>query len=151
MEEEKSLKQEIGELKDLLVTTKNKDMKLPRKAKLSKARVTKGYISAAVVRDNKNIDFVTTELIDGSYKIDNDTYHYSDEDSIYFYKGKPFVFQPKKRLNPVNMLKGENQTYGQKVVMSRMIHDTIKPKNQLGMSWLIWVIVIGVGAYLLLK
>ena len=135
----------------MLANSKTKEIKLPRKARVSKRKVAKGGITVAVVRDNKNVDFLKTELINGTYKIDNDTFHFTDDDSIYLWKGNPIIFQPKKRNNPVNMLKGNNETYGQKVIMSRMITDTIKSKKDFAMGWIIWLVVIGVGAYLLLK
>ena len=120
---------------------KSKKFRIPFKGGVSNRKVKEGYISVVVIRDNKNIDFVKEPIIDGTYKL-NDTIHAVNEKDIFLYKGKPFVFQPKRTINPYNPLKEEHQTYGQKYIMSRMESDKLTLKKQLGWGMSIGVLII---------
>lgn len=145
---QKSLREEMKELKEIFEETekkksKERKFKIPRRARINKRKMKQGYVTIAVVRDNKNVDFIKEKLDNSTYKLDGDTYHVSDEESVYFHKGKPIVFQPKKRQNPVNLLKDNNETYGHKLIMARMLTDRIKPKGNYG-ALIIWVI-LGIG------
>ena len=154
MEQEKSLKDEIRELKEIVEYTKKdtkreKKFKLPFKAKLNKSQLSKGYVTIAVINDNKSLDFIREPIIDGTIKLE-DTFHAVEEFDIFSYKGKPFIFQPKSKLNPYNPLSGEHETYGQKYVMSRMEADKITGKKKIGLGISIGVlIIIGIIAYAL--
>ncbi len=156
--EERSLKDRLNELEDEVVRQKgNKQFKLPWKAKVGKKKVEKGWISVAVIHDNKNIEFQRTQIIDGTVKIASRggemTYHALDEKDIFFYKNKPFVFIPKRLINPYNPLKTEHQTYGQKYIMARMEGDKLTLKKSLGMGVgvIIVIAIIGFIAYQFLK
>lgn len=129
---------------------KVKKFKLPLKARVSKRKLKDGYITVMVGRDNKNVDFVKAKMEDGTYKLDGESYHTTDEDSILSYKGKPLIVQPKKGLNPINILKGNNETYGHKYIMAKMKTDLIKPKKG-GAKVLIWIVVIAIVGYVLMK
>ena len=147
MEQEKSLKDEIRELKGIVEDTKKeskreKKFKLPFKSRINKSQLAKGYITVAVINDNKTIDFIREPIIDGTIKL-IDTFHAVEDFDIFSYKGKPFVFQPKSKLNPYNPLEGEHETYGQKYVMARMEGDKITGKKKVGLGISIGVLIIG--------
>ncbi len=126
---------------------KPKKFRIPFKGKVSNRKVREGYISIVVIRDNKNIDFVKEPIVDGTFKL-NDTIHAIDEKDIFLYKGKPFVFQTKRTINPYNPLNEEHQTYGQKYIMSRMESDKLTLKRQLGWGMSIGVlIIVGIIGY----
>lgn len=153
MEEEKKSRLERLEKKldEVLEPKRKKDkkkFKLPRKAKLSKGRMKNGYVTVAIVRDNKNVDFEKVKLEDGVYILDGATYHTTDEDSIYFYKGKPIVFQSVKRRNPRNMLEGENETYGDRLIAAKLLSGRLKAKNKFG-GIIIWIILAVIAGYLI--
>lgn len=152
-QEEKSLKEEIKELKEIVKEDgkkKNKKFKLPFKARLGNRAVRTGYVTVAIIRENKNIDFTKEPIVDLTIKLDGDSFHALEEKDIFFYKNKPFVFQPKSKLNPYNPL-GKNETYGQKYIMARMEGDKIITKKKLGLGISIGaLIIIGVIAYALI-
>ncbi len=138
---------EIENILDELKKRKQKKFRIPFKARISKKRMREGYITIAIIRDNKNIDFVKEPIVDGTYKL-NDTIHAVDEKDIFFHKGKPFVFQPKRTINPYNPLAEEHQTYGQKYIMSRMESDKLTLKKQIGWGMSIGVLlIVGVIVY----
>jgi len=154
MEEEKSLKDEVREMREAFEAAarkKTKKFNLPMKARISRGRLNKGYITVAIINENRNIDFKREPIIDGTIKLD-DTFHaVTDLDDMLFYKGKPFIFQPKDKINPYNPLKENHETYGQKYVMARMEGDKITTKKKIGWGLTIGGLIIGgVIAYALL-
>ena len=142
MEEEISLKEKIDILFDQREEKKVKKFKVPRRGNPSKRKLKKGYMIVMRVDDNKNVDFEKQPIEDSTYRLKQGTYHSTEEKDIFLYKGKPLIIQPAKKLNPHNPLSGENETYGQKYIMARMLKDTIKMKKSSG-SIIIWIVVIG--------
>ena len=154
MIEEKSLKDEIRELKGIVEDTqkeskRERKFRLPFKARVSRSKLSKGYITVAIINDNKSLDFIKEPIIDGTIKL-SDTFHAVEDFDIFSYKGKPFVFQPKSKLNPYNPLEGQHETYGQKYVMARMEGDKITTKKKIGWGLSIGALVIvGIIVYAL--
>jgi hypothetical protein len=153
-EERKPLREEISELKEMISETskkkKKKPFRLPLKARLGNSKIKKGFVTVAIINDNMSIDFTKEAIIDGTIKL-NDTFHAVEDFDIFNYKGKPFVFQAKSKLNPYNPLEGKHQTYGQKYVMARMEGDKITAKKNLGWGVSIGVlIIVGIIAYALI-
>ena len=152
--EEKSLKDEIRELKGIVEDTKKegkreRKFKLPFKSRLNKSKLSRGYVTVAIINDNKTLDFIKEPIIDGTIKLE-DTFHAVEDFDIYSYKGKPFIFQPKSKLNPYNPLEGPHETYGQKYVMARMEGDKLTSKKKIGLGISIGVlIIIGIVVYAL--
>jgi len=161
MEENKSIKDELKEIKQALEDSnrdnkskKPRPFKLPFKAVVNPGKLKKGYLTIVKIEDNMAVDFTREPIIDGTVKLE-DTYHAIEEFDIYNYRGKPLIFQPKSKLNPYNPfrtpLEGENETYGQKYVMARMEGERITAKKQLGWGIGIFVIIgiIALGVYAL--
>lgn len=139
MSDGKNLKDEVRDVKEKLVDisesrSKRKRFKLPRKSRVKKKKIREGWATVCVVKDNKAVDFQKVRLDGGTYKLDNDdtTYHVSNADDIYFYNGKPIIFQPKKKQNPVNLLEGKDETYGHEQIMDRMTGDAVKQRKSSG-------------------
>ena len=86
--EEKTLKDEIRELKEIVEQTKDskkpKSFKLPFKSKLNKSKLARGYVTVAIINDNKSLDFIKEPIIDGTIKLD-DTFHAVEEFDIFNY------------------------------------------------------------------
>ena len=132
---------------------KKKKFRLPFKAKISNRKMREGYVTVLIIRDNRNIDFVKEPIIDSTFKL-NDTIHALEDKNVFFYKSKPFIIQPKKKLTQYNPKEVEviqndkdpldcpNQTYGQKYVMARMESDKLTLKKQIGWGMSIGVLVI---------
>ena len=151
MEQEKTIKERLIELeevkKELKKLDKKKKFRIPWKARVSKKRMSQGYMTVIVINDNKNLDFIREPIIDGTFKC-NDTFHAIDEKDIFFYKNKPFVFQTKRAENPYNPLNVEHKTYGQKYIISRMEGDKLTSKKRIGLGMSMGIIVIiGIIAY----
>ena len=148
-----AIKDELDELKKKFeeIESKGKRKKkfrLPFKARIGKRKMREGYVTILIIRDNGNLDFTKEPIIDATFKL-NDTIHYLDEESIFYYKGKPFIIQAKKKLTQHNPkksdkepLEGKNETYGQKYVMARMESDKLTLKKSMGWGMSIGAIVI---------
>lgn len=152
----KSISERLSELETTVQGNgvKTRKFRVPRRGKLSKSQTRKGYCTIMRIDDNKNVDFEKRQIEDSTYRLKSGTYHTSDEDDILTYKGKPFVIQPVKKLNPYNPLEGANETYGQKYVMARMLGDAIKMVNKKKGGAFLWIIlgVIVIGAvYFIIK
>tara|TARA_R100001530_G_scaffold24998_1_gene20219 strand:+ start:2466 stop:2951 length:486 start_codon:yes stop_codon:yes gene_type:complete len=156
MGKETTIRDEIHKLKDLVSAPSNekkrkkiKPFKLPFKARVNKSKLQQGYLTVAVINDNMGVDFRKELIKDGTVKLD-DTFHAVEEFDIFNYKGKPFIFQAKSKLNPYNPLTGDNETYGQPYIMARMEGDRLTTKKKIGLGISIGVlIIVGVIVYAL--
>ena len=157
MEEEKSLTDKVNEIYGAfneMDKKKIKKFRMPRRGKVSKRQVRKGYTTIVRIDDNRNVDFEKRPIEDTTYRLKAGDYHVTNEEDIFTYKGNPLIFQPVKKLNPYNPLRGENETYGQKYVMARMLGDAIKLVGKKKGGAFLWIIlgVIVIGAiYFILK
>lgn len=127
---------------------KTKGIKLLRKAKVRKAKIKKGWVGILRVGENGNMSGEKQYVDDMTYRLKDGTYHATDGREVLFYDGKlPVVIQPTWRANPIDIRKEipmENETYGQKYIMARMLKDAIIMKNKGGMGIIIWIAVIAV-------
>ena len=134
-EETKTVKDELKDIKSILEETskakKEKKFRLPFKAKISKGKLRKGYLTVCIVNENNSVDFKKYQITDGTIKIE-DTIHAIEQEDIFTYKNKPFVIQPKWLSTPHNPINPNKETYGQKYIMSRMESDKIVGKRKLG-------------------
>ncbi len=161
-EEPKGLTTQVNEIHTALVADKDvkkrkkrvKKARIPFRARISKRKLKQGYSTIAVVDANKNVTFEKQKIEGSTFKLgkkENETFHAINSEDILTYKGKPFIIQPKTKLNPCNPLKdSKNETYGQKYVMARMQGDFIKPKKKFG-SAILWLAAIGIAGYFLMK
>ena len=139
--EEVTLKDKVDTLYSERKLTK-KEMRMPGKGKVSRSKMKKGFMTVMRIDDNSNIGFEKKKMEEGVYRLSTGEYHSAERGDMLSYKGKPFVIQPVKKLNPYNPLEGKNETYGQKYVMARMLGDTIKQKAK-GGNIIVWLLVIG--------
>jgi len=154
MEEEKeeknhkTLKERIESLEGKKGNGKKRKFFIPFKAKVGNKSMRDGYVSVVVVEDNHNIDFRKEKIIDGTIKLD-DSFHAIKSKNIFFYKGKPFIFQPKRKQNPYNPLAGKHETYGDKYILARMEGDKIVGKKR-SIGWGVGIgglVILGIIAY----
>lgn len=138
-------------LKEIKEKEKPKEWKLPFFSRLSKTNLKKSYITVCIINDNRALDFKKVPVIDGVIELE-DTLHALNEYSIYTYNGKPFIFQPKKKLNPYDFLDKKNETYGQKYILARMERGKIENKKQIPIQWILGgLAVVGIAIYFLTK
>lgn len=164
MEQSKTRLDRIEEKLDYLAESgkkkKEKKFKLPTKAKVSKRKAKKGFVTVELINENRELDFMKVPIEDGTIKLGG-TIHAIEDFDIFYYKGKPFIHQPKKKINPWNPLSnylnsqrkvktddGEyhilssNEIYGQKYVMARMKSEFIKAKRNIGWGMTIFGLAI---------
>ena len=155
-DKELSLKKKIDFVYDSLNENKKvreKRLKIPRRAKVSKSRKKKGWMGVLFLNENRTIQGQKVKLEGGTYKTKDSNYHVTKGNELIFWEGKyPVVFQRYDKLNPTNLLtkEKENEIYGQDLVMLRMKSDLIKEKKKGGMNMVVIVAVL-VGGYFLLK
>lgn len=129
---------------------KKKDMKILRKAKVNGRKQKKGWMGILKIDENMNISGERQQIDDSTIKLSDGTYHAVNGEELLMWNGKfPVLIQPTWRLNPLKIKKEnkENQTYGQKYVMARMLKDAIIAKSKVKGNVLIWILVAGAVAF----
>lgn len=146
LKENMSLTKKVDIIYDSIERGKIKQLKIPRKAKVRRGKIKKGWIGILRIDENGNISGEKQKLEDSTYRLKDGTYHTMDGSELLFWQGKfPVVFQPTWRDNPLTIrqdMNMQNETYGQKYIMAKMLKDAITLKNKSG-SWIIWILIIG--------
>ena len=151
IEEEKKLS--LKEKVDILTEAKDKDnvkvkkFRLPRKGKLSRSKIKKGYTTILRVDENGNVAFEKQKIEGSTYRLSTKECHVTNGKDVLSYKGRPFIIQPVKKLNPYYPNDAKNETYGQKQIMARMLNDVIRVKGA-GAKPILWLIGVGVVVYI---
>lgn len=151
MEQEQTLDEKVKQLEGSKKVIKSKDLRIIRKAKVRKRKIKKGWVGVLKIDENGNISGEKQRIDDMTIKLKDGTYHSTTGEEILYWDGKfPVVIQPNWRTNPLNIKKDlplENQTYGQKYIMARMLRDAIVLKGKGSASIIIWILVIGAIAF----
>jgi hypothetical protein len=149
MSEEIPLKEKVDNLYKALNLENTQDaknlkvkvLKMPKKSKVRKAKIKKGWVGVIKISENGNISGEKVKVEDSAFKLKDGTYHATNGQEILMWEGKfPVIVQETKKLNPVRFNQGENETYGQKYVLATMLKDAIKVKGK-GGGFIIWIIV----------
>jgi hypothetical protein len=146
---EPTLKEKVDTIYGMIDSSKKdnvkiKKIKIPRRAKVRKGKLKKGWIGVLRIDENGNISGEKQKIEGSVFREKEGIYHATNGKEILFWQGKfPIVIQESKSINPIIFNNGENQTYGQKYIMARMLSDTIKMKKG-GGAMIIWILVIGV-------
>lgn len=156
-DKELSLTDKVNTLYSLIETgdrKKIKNLKLPRKAKISKSKMKKGWVGVLFQNGNRIISGEKVQLEGGTYRTKDKNYHITDGSELIFWEGKfPILWQRHNKLNPSNLFSNDkniDEVYGQDQIMLRMKKDLISEKPKGGMS-LLYLGGILVGGYFLLK
>jgi len=159
---EPTLKEKVDKTYNLLESLNDRQkrklqriLKIPRKAKVSKSRLKKGWIGILFANPNKVIKGEKVKLESGTYQTKDGNYHVTDGHEIAWWEGKfPIIWQRYDKLNPTNLFPKEgdrDEIYGQDLIKLRIKKDLIKEKkNGGGMGWL-YIVAILVAGYFLLK
>ena len=150
--EKKPMIQELAELRDLKESMiKKKKLKIPRKAKVRKSKLKKGWIGIIKIEENGNISGEKQKLEDSTVRLKDKTYHAIQGDEVGMWDGKfPVAIIKTWKKNPIKVKRDDeeaNETHGQKYIMARMLGDTIKIKVAGGAKGLMYLIIAGVVAY----
>ena len=128
---------------------KTKNLKLPRKAKVKKRKLKKGYIGILKIDENKNISAEKQKISGSAYRTADGIYHATDGREIFWWQGKfPVIIQPSWKNNPLR-IEPENETnenYGQPYIKARLLADTIKVKSK-GGGIIIWILLAGAAIF----
>jgi len=154
-----SIKDKIDTLYDTVIKEdkkkKDKKLRLPRRAKVSKRRSKRGYCGVLFVNETGNISGQKTKLEGGTYDTKDKNIHYTDGHEIMFWDGKfPVLWQRHDKLNPTNLFPkagDKNEIYGQEYVKLRIKKDVIKDVKKAGGMSIIIMIAVVVGGYFLIK
>ena len=154
MTEGKTLTEEIKELKEIVSKSaeekkpkekKPKEFKIPFKAKVSKPRIRKNYVTVITVNENGGLDFIREQITDQSIMIDK-VPRIATADVVCQYKGKPVIIQPLWSVKPFSRTDHYHETElqmlntkGYKVLMDRMKKEALQAKKAI--SW--WLIIGG--------
>lgn len=111
---------------------KPKPFRMPWKGMLNNSKLQQGYATVIEIAENNAISFRKEQVVDSTVKL-GDTYHAIGDTSWLTYKGKPVLIIPKKAKNPYNPNQIENETFGQKHIMSRMMNEVLGIKKKMGM------------------
>lgn len=154
MEEDKiPLNARLDRMEQLLsqnFAEKPKKIKIPMKARVRRGKIKQGWIGILRVDENGNISGEKQKIEDTTIRLKDGTYHTTDGREILFWNGKfPIIIQPTWKLNPIKLRKEEgenNQTYGQKYIMARMLKDAIILKKKAG-NIIIWIAIIAAALF----
>lgn len=174
MVEEKTVKEELKEIKDLLGKTeetkqkekKPKIFKIPFKGKVGKGKVKRNWVTVMDLYENRNVEFTRQQIQDQTIMIDGIP-RIATPDNVFIYKNKPLIINLRWSVKPLSPSdtqylniaanykeieqKGLN-VKGYKVLMDRMKREALSTKKSL--PWWIWLVglaIIGVGGYILMQ
>jgi len=147
--EEKNLTQKVEEDHEFIENIKSgkikrKELKIPRKAKVKKAKLKKGYIGMIKVDENGNLSGEKVKIEGTIFNIKENTFHATNGQEILMWKGKfPVIIQPTWSRNPLELRKEKpkNETYGDKTVLAMMKKAVLVKKNAGGGKAIIWIVV----------
>ena len=157
--EGKTLKEKIDilfedKIKEQTRPIKKKKIKIPRKAKVRHGRKKKGWVGILRIDENFNISGERQKIEDSAFTLKGGDTHATNGQEVLFWNGKfPVIIQEVKSLNPTKFNSGENETYGQKYVLAKMLKDAIKVKAK-GANLIIWILILGglfIGAKYIFK
>jgi len=152
--EEKPILEQLKELRGEIEPVKTKKLKLPRKARVKKRKLKKGWIGIIKIDENGNMSGEKQKIEGSTFVLKDGLTHAINGSEIGFWMGKfPVIIQPTWRVNPLKIKKldiDENQTYGQPYIKARMLADTIKVKKGGGKAIIIIAILL-IGGYFLAK
>jgi len=159
---EPPIKEKIDTVYNAWMDTKKKEIKIPRKAKVRRNKIKKGWIGVIKIDENKNISGEKQRISGSCFNTKEGLYHATDGREILHWQGKfPVIIQPTWRNNPLDVsgiatkvtkedkdLYVVNETYGQPYIKARMLADIIKVKGKVG-GGIFWIIGIVIAGYII--
>ncbi len=119
-----------------------KKIKIPRKAKVKKRKLKKGFIGVLKIDENGNLSGEKQKIEGSAFRDSVGLFHATNGQEILFWEGKfPIVIQQTWKKNPVDLRKdAKNETYGQQYIMAMMLGHAIKLKKKAG-GLILWIII----------
>ncbi len=142
---------ELNKFKAGIISEKEnkKGIRIPRKAKVRKGKLKKGYIGILRIDENRNITGEKVKVAGNAYMTSDGSYHAIEGNEMLFWEGKfPLVIQKTNQTRPLSLFEEnkKSETFGDRYKMAKMLNDTIRVKSK-GGSIIIWVLVAGAALY----
>jgi hypothetical protein len=160
---EENIKDKIDSLNskmDEILETKSKvkGFKLPSKAKLSKSKVKKNWVTICKINENRAVDF-TREPINNQTIIVDGVPRLATGEDVLNYKGKPMMILPSWSVKPFSpsenykkSIEDNLNTKGHALLLARMKAGVIDIKKKMNMWLIVGLLAIaGIVLYVVLK
>jgi len=152
------LKDELKEIKELLVETKvkkEKKFRLPFTKKVSPRSGRKGYITILKINENGFIDIKKEKIEDQTVMIDGIP-RLAPPNVVLHWKKNPILILPSWSVKPFSPAdnyedseKEKMNTKGYKILLDKMKKETVGTKPQMGnmIKWIIGIGLLGIIVY----
>ena len=142
------LEETINKLVDDNGGSKPKEFKLPFKARVSKIKNKKNWVTVIKINENRNLEFIK-EKIDNQTVIVDKIPRLATGEYIFNYKNKPIMILPSWSVNPLtaselynSSLKDGSNIVGYSILLAAMKSGEISKKKKMSLGIGIGVIVI---------
>jgi hypothetical protein len=154
------IEEQLKEIKDIVKPQveegkKPKEFKLPLKAKVKGGKLKKNYITVVKLNENRGVEFLR-EQIDEQTIMEDGIPRLASNQYIFLWKKNPMIFLPSWSVEPyapiqefTNSVDNGSNVKGYKILMAKMLSETVNKKKSLGgiWIWIIGLILLGVVAY----
>jgi len=147
--EEKSLKEKVDELYEEKEKGRKKKFKVPLSIKLQKGKFKKGYAAVCLIKTNGAVEVKMVKIEDETIKIGENIYDAS-ANNILRYKKYPLLIISEWNMKPFspaeNVEKASAEgtlTAAQKLILTKMKMEAVKPKMQLNFKLIVGLLVLG--------
>jgi len=148
------LNKELQDIKAMLAPEdkeKKKKFRLPFGKKVGKSQKKKNYVTIMKINENGNIDFQKRQIREQTF-IEDGIPRLGTPDYVLRWKKNPMIIIPSWSVKPYSpeeahskSLNDGSNTKGYKILMAKMLSETIKPTKQMG-SMVKWILGIGLLA-----
>ena len=141
MEDNKTLREEIQELKDLVVAEKKvkiKPFKIPFRGRVNKKKARDGWVTIQKINDNRRVTWERQKIEEQTIIVDGVPRVLTADEVLFDHKGSPLVILPSwsvKPFSPTDNYSGTIQdgyaTQGYRLLMNRMKNEIITAKKKM--------------------
>lgn len=140
---------------DKIKIKKQKEFKLPWRARLNKKQGKANYVTVMKINENRQVNFIKEPIIEQTIMVD-DVPRLASGEYVLNYKGKPLLVQPSWSVVPFSpsehykdSLKDGSNIVGYRLILNRMKLEAIKIGKKIG-GWSIAIILgLIVGAIII--
>jgi hypothetical protein len=149
------IEEQLKEIKELINNTeqskKEKKFKLPFGTKVGKSQAKKNWITIMKINENGHCTFLKKQIEEQTINEDG-VPRLATNQYVMFYKNNPLIVLPSWSIEPFSpvqefqkSIENGSNIKGYKIIMAKMIKDTVKPQSSMGGMWK-WIIGIGLAA-----
>jgi len=149
------LSKEVKEIKAMLkpeeTDKKNKKFRLPFGKKVGKSQKKKNYVTIVKINENGHVDFQKRQISEQTF-VEDGIPRLGTPNYVLQWKNNPMIILPSWSIKPYSpseqhekSLKDGSNTKGYKILMAKMLSESINTKKQMG-GMLKWIIGLGLVA-----